>query len=94
MPETFTLDRAPFPPVYGDEAAQSAALRRVRELSVELTAVLATVRTRLAELEVGEPAVEEVGLGEGEMRGAFATARDAAGSGRRPRWADTLLRET
>jgi hypothetical protein len=88
------LDRAPFTPVDGDAAAQSAALRRMRELSVELTAVLATVRTRLAELEAAEPAIEEVGLGEGEMRGAFATARAAARSGGRPRWADTLLRKT
>jgi hypothetical protein len=88
------LDRAPCTPVHGDAAAQSAALRRVRELSVELTAALATLRTRLAELEAAEPAIEEVGLGEGEMRGAFATARAAAGSGGRPRWADTLLRET
>ena len=88
------MDRAPFTPVYGDAAAQAAALRRVRELSVELTTVLATVRTRLAELEAAEPAVEDVGLGEGEMRGAFAMAREAAGSGARPRWADTLLRET
>ena len=88
------MDRAPFTPGYGSAAAQSAALRRVHELSVELTAVLATVRTRLAELEAAEPAIEEVGLDEGEMRGAFATARAAAGSGGRPRWADTLLRET
>ena len=88
------MDRAPFTPVYGDAAAQAAALRRVRELSVELTTVLASVRTRLAELEAAEPASEEVGLDEGEMRGAFATARSAAGSGGRPRWADTLLRET
>jgi hypothetical protein len=88
------LDRAPFTSGYGNAAAQSAALRRVHELSVELTAVLATVRTRLAEIEAAEPAVEEGGLGEGEMRGAFAAARDAAGSGGRPRWADTLLRET
>ena len=88
------MDSAPSTPGHGNAAAQSAALRRVRELSVELTAVVATVRTRLAELEAAGPAVEEGGLGEGEMRGAFAAARDAAGSGRRPRWADTLLRET
>jgi hypothetical protein len=72
-------------------AAQAATLRRARELSVELADIVGAVRAHLAELEAAEPFAEEVGLGEGEMRAAFAAARITSGSGPRPRWADALL---
>ena len=86
------MDRAPFPLESGPRpAAQAAALRRARELTVELTAVVATVRSRLAELEAAPPPADEGELEEGEMRAAFAAARAGAETARRPRWADTLV---
>jgi hypothetical protein len=82
------MDRTPLP------AAHAAALRRAYQLTGELIAMVAAVRTGLAELEVTDPAADEGGLPEGEFRAAFAAAREAPGAERRRRWADTLLRET
>ena len=107
------MDRAPFtptefaalrrglaPPI---PPAHAAALRRAAELTAELTAVVASVRAHINELEAARtvsappalprpvpPTEEEGALAPGELRAAFGEAR-AGGSPRRPRWADTLL---
>ena len=74
--------------------AQAGALRRARELAVELAGLSAAVRAHLAELEAdeedGDPAT---GLEDGELRAAFGAARGSEAP-RRPRWAQTLLRES
>jgi hypothetical protein len=90
----FRPGRAPAAPA-ALPPAQAAALRRAHELTVELTEVVASFRTRLAELEAAAPAGDEPGLPAGEMRAAFTSAREAADADHhRPRWADVLLPET
>jgi hypothetical protein len=65
------MDRAPFtptefaalrrgPPPVPLSPAHAAALRRAAELTVELTAVVASVRAHLAELEAGRAGPPEV----------------------------------
>ena len=74
--------------------AQSAALRRARELAAELAELTAAVRAHLAAQAVTPPepeAEEETRLKAGDMRDAFKAARLQSGGGPRPRWADTLL---
>jgi hypothetical protein len=86
------MDRAPsIPP------AQAAALRRASELVVELSAVVASVRAHLHELEAARaappalPPTEDTALAPGELHAAFGAARDAKPARPRPRWAETLL---
>ena len=73
--------------------AQSAALRRARELAAELAELTAAVRAHLADRRPAEAEseIEAAQLKAGDMREAFSAAQARSGTGPRPRWAETLL---